>query len=475
MIAQPRHRLARLAFRPHLPRRTVRLRLTGLYGGLFLLSGAALLAITYLLVVNNTSGFIFSNQSGTIAFNRVHDHLAHKKGPESKGPGSESPEASSRAGQAHTPSHAKPNELEAQATRQHSTELHQLLIQSGIALAGMSLISIVLGWIIAGRVLGPLRTITATAREISASNLHERLALDGPDDELKELGDTFDALLSRLEASFDAQRRFVANASHELRTPLALGRAMLQVALADPDLTLDSLRAACEDVLDAGTEQEQLIDALLTLARSQQGLDRSESFDLAQLVDEVIQTQHQHAATRAVRIEDALSRATVSGDRRLAKRLAINLIENALCYNAPGGRVEVLVYTSAAHATLTVANTGPQIAADQIDRLLQPFQRLAADRTAQTPGVGLGLSIVQAIADAHGATVAVHPQTDGGLRVTVSFPNPGPRAANRAVSDRPPSARARASRYASHARGLPAARHDYPPRSAGSALSTWEA
>ena len=274
-----RRRLAALAAGRRLPRRTVRLRLTLLYGGLFLLSGAILLAVTYVLVVSATDGVIFRGQNGSQGFiSGPHNGTAANGG-------GQPPElqTSGRGSGGLTPNQlqAQARKLEAQAAHQHAAELHQLLIQSGLALTGMAVLSIGLGWLVAGRVLRPLRTITAAAREISATNLHERLALGGPDDELKELGNTFDGLLARLEASFSAQRQFVANASHELRTPLARQRILSQVALADPDATAETLRAAHERVLAAGAQQEQLIEALLTLARGQAGLGTREPFDLA--------------------------------------------------------------------------------------------------------------------------------------------------------------------------------------------------
>src|SRR6516162_3260679 len=278
--------LAAYAGAARLPRRTVRLRLTLLYGGLFLLSGAVLLAVTYVLVVSATDGVIFKGQNGS----QVSVHGSHNgTGPNGGGqPPAVQTSGGGTSGLSPSQLLAKARRLEAQAARQHAAELNQLLIQSGLALTGMAVLSIGLGWLVAGRVLRPLRTITAAAREISATNLHERLALGGPDDELKELGDTFDGLLARLEASFSAQRQFVANASHELRTPLARQRVLSQVALADPDATVEALRAAHERVLAAGAEQEQLIEALLTLARGQAGLSTREPFDLAELAGQVL-------------------------------------------------------------------------------------------------------------------------------------------------------------------------------------------
>ncbi len=384
------HLLARLsqASSTIMPRRTVRLRLTLLYGALFLASGAGLLGITYGLVAHQING------------------------PFRVGPNQGSNFAPVQASGA--------DSLRAQS----AADLNQFLIGSGIALAIMAVVSIALGWVVAGRVLRPLRIMTATTHQISEHNLHERLALPGPPDELKDLSDTIDGLLARLEGAFDAQRRFVANASHELRTPLTLGRAMLQVALDDPEITLDSLRSTCEDVLEAGTDQERLIEALLTLARSQRGLDHRETFDLALVTGDVVQAHEPDASARGLTMDAALRAAPVSGDPRLVERLVSNLVENALRHNLPNGRLEVVVGTRAQQTTLRVVNTGRLIAADQIERLLQPFQRLDRDRAGESEGLGLGLSIVAAIASAHGAALSAHPGSDGGLEIEVSFPVP---------------------------------------------------
>jgi signal transduction histidine kinase len=385
-----RSRVSRPAFRRQLPRRTVHLRLTLLYGSLFLLSGAALLAITYVLVHNalsgplTTSGSPRQNASGGI----VYDH----------------PTSGLRA--------------------QQAADLHQFLVQSAVALAIMAVVSIGLGWLVAGRVLRPIRIMTATTRRISERSLHERLALDGPDDELKDLGDTIDGVLARLEAAFDSQRRFVANASHELRTPVMLTQTLLQVALADPALTLDSLKAACQDVIDTGKEQAQLIDALLTLARSQRGLDHREPFDLAAVARAALDSTDAAAVAKKPTLEPTLDPAPVVGDARLARTLITNLVDNAMRYNQASGRVEVLTTTRAGRALLRVTNTGPPISDDEIDRLLQPFQRLEDQRNNNRDGLGLGLSVVSAIAAAHAASLSLNPQPTGGLAVEVAFPPP---------------------------------------------------
>ena len=425
--------LIRLAAHRRFPRWTLRLRLTLLYGGLFLLSGAALLAITYLLVVNATSGFIFTTQTDhghgrdTIVTG-VHDaHPLFAQGE------TKPPHARTKTPRGQPVS---VRALQAQSESQHNRELHQLLLNSGIALAVMSLLSILLGWIVAGRALRPLRTITNSTREISATNLHRRLALGGPQDEVKDLGDTIDALLARLEDSFGAQRAFVANASHELRTPLTLSRATLQFALADPELNLNSLKAACADALDAGAEHEQLLDALLTLARSQQRIEQHQTFDLAPIVQDLINARRQQAAAHDITLHSALHTATISGDPRLTRQLAGNLLDNALLHNHPGGEARVNINAEPHGTTLTIQNTGPHVPPDQIRRLIQPFRRLATDRTADNAGHGLGLSIVAAIAAAHHANLDIQPNPHGGLRINISFPIPAPATTNPRTSTR---------------------------------------
>jgi signal transduction histidine kinase len=425
-----RDRLTELALRPGLPRRTVRLRLTLLYGGLFLVSGAALLAITYALVVHNTSGFIFTQGNRTSASAVVEGSGASGGERESKPPvQSNGPPPGSRPRRIErlTPTQQRQQDkrLADEAERQHASMLDELLLQSGIALGLMSVISIALGWLVAGRVLRPLRTITTAARQISATNLHERLELEGPDDELKELGDTFDDLLARLEAAFQSQRQFVANASHELRTPLARQRALVQVAIADPNATVKTLRAAHTRVLAAGAEQERLIKGLLTLTRAQRGLEECEPVDLARLASSIVRARHSEAESRGLEIHAVLSTAPTVGDPRLVESLLANLVDNALRYNVPGGQVDVTTAVRGGRSLLSISNTGALVPAGALERLFQPFQRLGSDRTRRRDeGSGLGLSIVKAIADAHDATIIARPQPEGGLHVDVSFPAP---------------------------------------------------
>ena len=417
-----------------LPRRTVRLRLTGLYATLFLLSGAALLAITYGLVDHATGGCGFGSQGGSASV------VCYRDGQRNAHPSSTALEgrhgAISIGGL--TPEQQRAlSAQQAEANSWHAAEMRALIVQSGIALAIMAAGSIGLGWVVAGRVLRPVRTITATARRISAASLDERLALDGPGDEFKELADTFDALLGRLEASFLAQRQFIANASHELRTPLARQRLASQLALADPDASTESLRMAHERVLASGVQQEQLIEALLTLARGQAGLDKREPFDLADVTGQVLNGRRAEGRHLGIDVRTAVCPAPLTGDPRLAERMVANLIDNALRHNEPGGWIEVATETRAGRAVLVVTNTGPEIPETETGRLLRPFQRLGADRTGHGRGLGLGLSIVQAVAEAHGADLTARPRPGGGLRVEVTFPAPGapaPRADRPAVS-----------------------------------------
>ncbi len=283
-------------------------------------------------------------------------------------------------------------------------------------------VAVAVAWWVAGRVLRPLREMNDSAQEISSTNLHRRLGVTGPDDELTELGRTLDGLFGRLEGSFESQRRFVANASHELRTPLAGQRTLLQVALADPDASSQSLRDACEEVLALGERQERLVDALLTLATSEQGIEYREPFDLAVIVEGVVASRRGLAARGGVVMQVSTAPAPTSGELSLIESLTANLLDNALEYNVPGGTVDVATSSSGGESRIAISNTGPVVAAADVDRLFGAFQRLGADRTTHSNGHGLGLAIVKAIADAHGAVVTAVPRLDGGLRVLVSFP-----------------------------------------------------
>jgi len=383
-----------------LSRRTVRLRLTALYGGLFLASGTGLLAITNILARGLPWPVFHAPPAG------------HR------------PAAGS--GYGHFFHHSAARQVAAQAARDHAAALNHLLAVSVIALGIMAIVSVALGWLVAGRVLRPLRQMTAAARAISEDSLHKRLAVTGPGDELKDLGDTIDGLLERLEAAFDAQRDFVASASHELRTPLTLTRTLLQMMLTDPRPSLAAYRTTCEDLLEANDQQEQLIEALLTLARSQRGLDHREDLDLAAIATSVLHDLQPQADARGLTVSSSVSAAPVLGDSRLIQRLITNLIENAIRHNIPGGQLTIKVTADRQHPAVIISNTGPVITAEQVTRLLQPFQRLNATRSASGDGLGLGLSIVEAIARAHQATIAIKPRSNGGLDLEVGFPRRWP-------------------------------------------------
>jgi signal transduction histidine kinase len=370
-----------------LPRRTLRAQLALLYAAVFGTSAAALAAVAVIFKPNFLVG-------------------------------------SSCQAAPHTPHHLEP-------CRQYAAHLSFVGTMSHDAkqnVAGMAMVAVLavlalgIGWLIAGRVLRPLRTITATARDISARNLHQRLAVDGPDDEFRQLGETLDGLFGRLEASFQAQRHFVANASHELRTPLTAEKTLLQVALADPDATTATLRSACEKALQWNDQQERLIDALLTLASTERGIERWEPFDLADIAGKAILDRHQDAERRGIRIDAALTSAPATGDPALAESLLANLVGNAIRHNLERGRVEISTAITDGLAVVTVSNTGPLVPPDEVDRLFQPFQRLGTQRLRQASGHGLGLAIVSAIVSVHGAALTAKPRPEGGLHITVSFP-----------------------------------------------------
>ena len=380
---------------PRLPRRTARLRLTVLYGGaVFLACGATVLAFTYVLyglLGHTTHAVLHLNKRGNVV-----------------------PSAADQPAEA---------TIHVAGLGQIAFGRQQLLIASGIALAVIAVAAAMIGWFIAGRVLRPLRTITAAARRISASSLHERLALPGPDDELKELADTLDNLFARLEASFDAQRRFAANASHELRTPLTRERTLLQVTLADPASTTSTWQAVSRELLASNAEQERLIEALLTLASSEAGPGDREPVNLAAITSEALAAARPAISRLGLHVQADLQPAILDGDPLLVQQVAANLIDNAVRHNIPGGDVQVATRTSRAGAVLSVANSGPVIPPAEVDRLFQPFQRLGP-RPARRDGHGhgLGLSIVRAIASAHAATITAKPRPGGGLAIDVTFP-----------------------------------------------------
>jgi signal transduction histidine kinase len=403
------------------PRWTLRLRLTLLYGALFLLAGAILLAITYGLVANQTRTSVLVRATrgpkvpvaGPVGGGKVFFAQAPKTAavPAQLPPGLSPAERQTAL--------AYQRGAQTVINQNRADQLDTLLTKSGVALGIMAFVSIGLGWLMAGRALRPVRTMSLRARGISERNLHERLALEGPNDELKELGDTFDGLLGRLEAAFESQRRFVANASHELRTPITVERTLVEVALADPEATTASLRATCERVLAAGEQQERLIEALLTLARSQRGLEAREPVDLSAITHEALQGVP-HPSD--IRVRSELGESITIGDPALVERLVVNLLQNAINHNHPNGWVTAATGVRGGRPTLSVTNSGAVIPTDQAALLTEPFRRLNGNRTGHSRGVGLGLSIVDAIAAAHGAELRATPREEGGLEVEVAFP-----------------------------------------------------
>ncbi len=369
-----------------LPRPTARLRLTLFYSAMFIISGAGLLAITYELM-GGSGALGLTDSRGGLSGSRRPTEPAQVRG----------------------------------LYQAHGLSPQQALLRAAVALAIMAAASVVLGWIVAGRVLQPVRTMSAAARKISAGNLHERLAVAGPDDEFTELGATLDGLLGRLESAFESQRRFVANASHELRTPVTVERALLEVALGDPDASAGILRSACEQALASGEQQERLIEALLMLATSERGLDRREPIDLSAVTEEVLAARREVADRCHVRIQAHLTPAHTLGDPGLAECLVANLVDNALRYNSAGGWVEVLAGDAPGGAIISVRNSGPRVPAEAVARLFRPFERLERGRTQHAAGHGLGLAIVQAIANAHDAHLDASARTTGGLTVSVRF------------------------------------------------------
>ena len=314
----------------------------------------------------------------------------------------------------------------------------ELLRSAGLVFAVVAVVGVAAAYVLAGRALQPVSRVTATARRLSEETLDERIALDGPDDELKELADTFDAMLARLDAAFDSQRRFVANASHELRTPLAVIRTEVDVTLGDPAASTAELRTMGEVVRDASVRADRLVDALLLLARSEgqtrSGLQHREPVDLAGLVPAAVAAVAAEASARGLAMTAHTAPTRVEGDPQLLERLVGNLVENAVRHNVQGGWVTVSTGTGTGTGTgfgtgtgtgpgawLTVANTGPVLPPDEVDELFQPFRRGGTARTGSR-GAGLGLSIVRGVASAHGGAVDATPREGGGLEVTVRLP-----------------------------------------------------
>jgi signal transduction histidine kinase len=387
-----------------LPGRTVRTRLTILYAILFVFSGALLLTISSGVAVGTSTS---------------------EARPAAIKPAPTSPldRANARIHQLQ----AQISQLQSQAAGPSGENKlsHVLLTSSLIALAIMTVISAGLGWLVAGRALRPVRQMTAAAQRISEDSLHERLAVQGPEDELKELGDTIDGLLERLEIAFGAQRRFVANASHELRTPLTTMRASLDVALAKPDPAPPQTVALAGRLRAELDKIDRLLEAFLVLARAQhRALPGRAVIPLDYVVGAALADQAAaiSAMNLTVQEADSLGSAWVTGNQALITRMVENVIDNAVCHNTEGGWIRIVSRTAAGRARLIVENGGPLLDQQQVAGLSEPFRRIGADRTGSDKGSGLGLSIVAAIAEAHGGTVDLQARSSGGLRVMISLP-----------------------------------------------------
>jgi signal transduction histidine kinase len=391
--------------RLRLPGRTVRVRLTALYGILFVVSGAVLLAIASGVAVARSSSI----------------HAVHARSPTPSGSALAQAQARVQALQAQL------QNLQSQTASQPGPDKlsRQLLIASLIALAIMTVISVALGWLVAGRALRPVREMTAAAQRISEDSLHERLALHGPKDELKELGDTIDGLLERLEVAFNAQRRFVANASHELRTPLTTMRAAIDVALAKPEPAPPQTVALAGRLHTELDRIDRLLEAFLVLARAQhRSMPGQAVLPLDYIVGSALADQAAAIRAMGLTVQDTSGRggAWVAGNQALLSRMVENVIDNAVCHNTPGGWIAITTMTGGAGARLVVENGGQVLDQQQVAELSQPFRRLEADRIGTDQGSGLGLSIVAAIAEAHGGTLELRARPGGGLRACVDLP-----------------------------------------------------
>ncbi|MFF1922670.1 ATP-binding protein [Streptomyces sp. NPDC058221] len=401
-----------------------RARLTALYGGLLVLAGAILTGLVYLLVSEGLGTSISTALATTVPASELPDGWATASPGRSAAPAQSASPAPSASPSAvapgrHVPALAITREISSAA---EDAALNRLLTVSGIALLCFAVLSIALAWWMAGRVLRPVGVITSTARRLSGENLHERIALKAPPGELKELADTFDAMLGRIEQLVSAQQRFAANAAHELRTPLAVQRAAAEIGLSGRP-TPERVSEIRTKLIQVADNSEHLIEELLLLAASDQGLQRNEPVALDGTVAGVVAALTDEAAEADVTVRTDGAPLTVRGDDVLLEHLVRNLLINAVRYNHPGGTVLVRTRSGA----LEVTNTGPRIPSDSVHRLFEPFHRAQERRPATGEGAGLGLSIVESIAHAHLATVTSRANRDGGLTVTVRF-GPAPRA-----------------------------------------------
>ncbi|MEV7441274.1 HAMP domain-containing sensor histidine kinase [Streptomyces sp. NPDC091204] len=384
-------------------RPTIRIRLTLLYGGMFLIAGILLLSIIYLLAAQAL------RQGNALMYEIVDGQNVQVTSTTCP---------VSRINQLEQFNTA----MKACALEQRRHALDDLLSRSLMALLGLSIIAFAFGYAMAGRVLSPLGKITRTARRVVGTDLTRRIELDGPDDELKELADTFDEMLDRLERAFTAQQRFVANASHELRTPLAINRTLLEVHLSDPGAPVE-LQQLGKTLLATNERSEQLVEGLLLLARSENQIVERKPVDLAEVASRAVDQVRGEAEAKGAEIRGERALAVVQGNGVLLERIALNLVQNAVRYNVPeDGWVEVTTEVQHGQAVLLVSNTGPVVPAYEVDNLFEPFRRLRTERTGSDKGVGLGLSIARSVARAHGGRIQATPREGGGLVMRVTLP-----------------------------------------------------
>jgi len=385
-------------------RLTLRTRLTLIYGGLFLLAGVVLLGATYVLVDAQLP-------------HRTTKLLAKPIPPGDRAPGAQpsGPVLITGSGDMITADEL-PGQIAGWEKSIRDEAMTSLLQQGAVALLLVGTCAILLGWIVAGRALQPLHRITETARRVADRSLHERIELSGPRDEIRELGQTFNVMLERLDRAFDSQRRFVGNASHELRTPLAVNRALIEVTVTRPGVSADA-RQLGEALLAVNARHERLIDGLLTLVDSETELAERVPVDLAEIAAHVLATTP--TEDREVR-SAAAGPALTTGDPVLLERLVQNLVENAVRHNTARGWLSVGTRSVDGHVEVVVANTGPVVAAYEVPALFEPFYRSGGRAGG---GAGLGLSIVRAVANAHGGSVTAVPRDGGGLTVTVRLPH----------------------------------------------------
>ncbi|MEV1238607.1 HAMP domain-containing sensor histidine kinase [Nonomuraea sp. NPDC050022] len=383
----------------------LRMRLTLLYGGSFFVAGSLLLWSTYLI-----TGQALEQQFPAKAMRVV----GERAGPVQEGA-------------------VKSDMVFEKVNVQQRADgvLDEMLRSSVVIMIVIGIIAFVLGYLMADRALRPLDRVTETARRLSESTLHERIGLRGPQDEVKRLADTFDAMLDRLHRVFEAQRRFIGNASHELRTPLAINRTILEVSLEEPAASPD-LKALARALLGTNARYERLIEGLLLLAQSEQELAIRKSVDVRQVIRAVEEQLDLQPRKRPVTLHQDLSAALAMGDPLFLERCVFNLLENAIKYNVRGGEVWLRLRQEGDEAVVVVENTGPQVSPYEVDDLFEPFRRLQGDRVRSARGAGLGLSIVRAIVDAHGGTVTAEARPEGGLTVTMRLPRLERRAALRA-------------------------------------------